>query len=246
VPGIALAFAPLTWLTGPVVSYNVAALLMPALAAWTAFLLCRHLTRSLWPSVGGGYLFGFSSYMIGQIEGHMHMTSVFLLPLIALVVIRYVQHEYDGLDLTIRLGPMLALQFGLSTENAFTYALALATAIVLAFALVPAARRRLVHLVGPLVASYALGCVLAAPFLYYGLQGFHHGSINDPTIYVADVLNLIVPTQQILVGGRALRQPQAFVGAPQAGLVGNGMAGLDHLDPPRRHAVTVAGGCDTR
>ena len=213
VPTVAFAFAPLTWLAGPVVAYNVAALLMPALAAWTAYLLCRHLTRSLWPSVVGGYVFGFSSYMIGQIEGHMHMTSVFLLPLIALVVIRYVQHEYDGLDLTIRLGPMVALQFGLSTENAFTYALALATAVVLAFALVPAARRRLLQLIGPLVASYALGCVLAAPLLYYALQGFHHGSINDPTIYVADVLNLIVPTQLILVGGRALRSiSQHFAG----------------------------------
>jgi hypothetical protein len=213
VPAVALPFAPLTWLAGPVVSYNVAALLMPTLAAWTAFLLCRHLTRSLWPSVVGGYLFGFSSYMIGQIEGHMHMTSVFLLPLIALVVIRYVQHEYDGLNLTIRLGPMLALQFGLSTENAFTYALALATAIVLAFLLVPSARRRLVQLVGPLVASYALACVIAAPFIYYALHGFHHGSINDPTLYVADVLNLIVPTKEILVGGHALRTiSQHFAG----------------------------------
>src|SRR5215475_10703883 len=143
---MALLFAPLTVLAGPIVSYNAAVVLLPALAAWTAFLLCRHLTRSLWPSLVGGYLFGFSSYMIGQIEGHMHMTSVFLLPLIALVVIRYVQHEYDGLDLTIRLGPMVALQFGLSTENAFSYALALAVAIVLAFLLVPAFRRRLVQL----------------------------------------------------------------------------------------------------
>jgi hypothetical protein len=205
VPSVALAFAPLTWLAGPVVSYNVAAVLMPALAAWTAFLLCRHLTHSLWPSLVGGYLFGFSSYMIGQIEGHMHMTSVFLLPLIALVVIRYVQHEYDGLGLTLRLGPMVALQFGLSTENAFSYALALATAVVLAFVLVPPARRRLVQLIGPLVASYAVGCVLAAPLLYYALNGFHSGSINDPTIYVTDVLNLIVPTREILVGGHALR-----------------------------------------
>jgi hypothetical protein len=205
VPGVALAFAPLTWLAGPVISYNVAALLMPALAAWTAFLLCRHLTRSLWPSVVGGYLFGFSSYMVGQTEGHMHMTSVFLLPLIALVVIRYVQHEYDGLNLTIRLGPMLGLQFGLSTENAFSYALALATAIVLAFVLVPFARRRLVQLVAPLAASYAVGCVLAAPLLYYALTGFQSGSINEPTIYTTDLLNLILPTHLILVGGRAAR-----------------------------------------
>ena len=74
------------------------------MTAWTAFLLCRYLTRSLWASLVGGYLFGFSSYMIGQIEGHLHMTTVFLLPLIALVVIRYVRHGLDGLNLAIRLG----------------------------------------------------------------------------------------------------------------------------------------------
>jgi len=203
VPGLAFPFATLTWLAGPIISYNVVAMLMPALSAWTAFLLCRYLTRSLWVSVVGGYLFGFSSYMIGQIEGHLHMTSVFLLPLIALVVIRYVQHGLDGINLTIRLAPMIALQFGLSTENAFSYTLALATAIVLAFLLVPTARRRLVALVSPLVASYALGCVLVSPLLYYALTDFNSGSINEPTTYTTDLLNLIVPTQQILVGGRA-------------------------------------------
>jgi hypothetical protein len=204
-PGMALLFAPLTVLAGPIVSFDVAVVLLPALSAWTAFLLCRHLTRSLWPSVVGGYLFGFSSYMIGQTEGHMHMTSVFLLPLIALVVIRYVQQDLDGLNLAIRLGPMLALQFALSTENAFSYALALAVAILLAFLLVPAVRRRLVQLIAPLAASYALGCVLAAPLLYYALEGFQSTSINEPTTYTTDPLNLIIPTQLILVGGHAAR-----------------------------------------
>ena len=78
-PGMALLFTPLTLLTGPIVSFDVATILMPALTAWTAFLLCRYLTRSLWASLVGGYLFGFSGYMIGQIEGHLHMTTVFLL-----------------------------------------------------------------------------------------------------------------------------------------------------------------------
>jgi hypothetical protein len=203
IPGLAFPFAPLTWLAGPVISYNVVALLMPALAAWTAFLLCRYLTRSLWASVIGGYLFGFSSYMIGQIEGHLHMTSVFLLPLFALVVIRYVEHGLDGINLTIRLAPLVALQFALSTENAFSYTLALAAAIVITFALVPAARRRLVSLVPPLVAAYALGCVLVSPLLYYALTDFNSGSINEPTTYTTDLLNLFVPTQQMLVGGHA-------------------------------------------
>src|SRR6266542_4012185 len=155
-PGLALVFVPLTWLAGPVVSYNVAAVLMPALAAWTAFLLCRHLTRSLWPSLVGGYLFGFSAYMAGQISGHLHMTSVFLLPLVTLVLVRFVEGDLDGRGLALRLGPLLALQLTFSTENEFTYTLAIATAIVLAFLLVPTARRRLVALVPPLAASYAI------------------------------------------------------------------------------------------
>jgi hypothetical protein len=201
VPGLALAFAPVTSLFGPVVSYNVATVLMPGLAAWTAFLLCRHLTRLLWPSLVGGYLFGFSAYMVGQIDSHMHMNSVFLLPLIALVVIRFVQGELDGRGLALRLGPLLALQLTLSTENAFTYTLALATAVVLAFLFAPAARSRLVALGVPLVASYALAAVLVAPFVYYALSGFNSGTVNDPTPYTTDLLNLVVPTQRLLGGG---------------------------------------------
>jgi hypothetical protein len=201
VPGIALLVAPLTWLFGAVVSYNVATLLMPGLAAWTAFLLCRHITRSLWPSLVGGYLFGFSAYMAGQIGAHMHMDSVFLLPLVALVVLRFVEGELGGRALVVRLGPMLALQLAFSTENTFTYTLALGTAIALGFLFAPSARRRLVALALPLVASYALAAVLVAPLVYYALSGFTSGSVNEPAPYTTDLLNLLVPTPRLLGGG---------------------------------------------
>ena len=83
---VALLFSPLTLTAGPIVSYNVAAILMPALAAWTAFVLCRRLTHAIWPSLVGGYLFGFSSYVLAQGGGgHLQLSSVFLLPLVALV-----------------------------------------------------------------------------------------------------------------------------------------------------------------
>ena len=52
VPGLSIPLAPVTLLFGPVVTWNVVALLAPALSAWTAFLLCRHLTGAdlaLWP-----------------------------------------------------------------------------------------------------------------------------------------------------------------------------------------------------
>src|ERR687884_1641604 len=41
VPALAIAFSPVTLLFGPSAAYNAAAVLLPALSAWTAFLLCR-------------------------------------------------------------------------------------------------------------------------------------------------------------------------------------------------------------
>ena len=36
--------------------------------------------RQFWPSLVGGWLFGFSTYMFGQLMGHMQLTLVFLIP----------------------------------------------------------------------------------------------------------------------------------------------------------------------
>jgi hypothetical protein len=206
VPALALAFAPLTLLAGPTVSYDVAAVLMPALAAWTAFMLCRYLTRSSWPSLVGGYLFGFSSYLLAAGGGgHLHLSSVFLLPLVPLVVLRYLNGELAARGLVLRLGPLLALQLLCSTEIEFTLALALAASLLVAFAVAPARRPRILSLLLPLTASYAAAAVLAGPFVYFLLSGFHSSQFNDPDRFVADLANLVVPTKITAIGGTWLR-----------------------------------------
>src|SRR5262249_35752807 len=93
VPGLPLLFAPVPPSAGDVAAYHTAAILLPALAAWSAFLLCRHVTRRFWPSLAGGYLFGFSSYLLAEELGHPHLSSVFLVPLAALVVLRFLESE---------------------------------------------------------------------------------------------------------------------------------------------------------
>src|SRR5438105_9429909 len=71
-PGIALIFSPLTAIVGPVIASNIANLLMPALSAWTAYLLCRYLTRSVVASIVGGYLFGFGTPILRhEFGGHV-------------------------------------------------------------------------------------------------------------------------------------------------------------------------------
>ena len=195
VPGLALLFSPLTLAVGAIGSYNVAATLLPAFAAWTAFLLCRQLTRSFGPSLVGGFLFGFSSYMLSQEEGHLHLTSVFLVPLVALVLVRYLEGELDARGLVVRLAPLLAFEVLLSTEVAFTLALALLLGLALGLAAVPARRRRIVSLVPALAVASALAAAALAPFLYYAVTGYQSTSLNSPKAYDADVLNYFVPTK---------------------------------------------------
>jgi hypothetical protein len=202
VPGLALAFAPLTLLAGPVVAYNVAAVLLPALAGWTAFLLCRYLTGAFWPSLAGGYLFGFSSYMLGHVAaGHMNLTAVFPMPLIALAILRYLDGALDRRALVLRLGILIAAQFSFSTELVATMTLALAVAVALAFACVPDARASLRSLLAPIAAGYAVAAVLVSPLLYYALSDFQSGAFHSPNTRSTDVANLVVPTGTIALGG---------------------------------------------
>ncbi len=202
IPLLGLALSPLTVVAGPVVAFNVAAVLMPALAAWTAFLLCRSVTRSFWPSLLGGYLFGFTSYMLGQEEGHLHLVAVCLVPLVALVVLRAVRGELTRRSLAVHLGVLLAAQILLSTEVLATLTISLALAWLFALALIPAARRALRTLVVPVVAAYALAAVIASPFLYYLVTDLPSGPVaSTPGFFVADALNLIVPTRTVALGG---------------------------------------------
>ena len=121
VPALAAAFSPVTLLYGPTASFNLASVVLPALAAWTAFLLCRAVSGSFWAGVFGGYLFGFSSYMLGhQFASHLNLTAVFLLPLVALALLRQLTGEISWRGLAWRLGLALAAQAYISTEVTVT------------------------------------------------------------------------------------------------------------------------------
>lgn len=54
VPLMAWLALPLTATLGPVSAYNIFCVLCPALDAWTAFILCRHVGARFWASLVGG------------------------------------------------------------------------------------------------------------------------------------------------------------------------------------------------
>ncbi|MBV8481032.1 MAG: hypothetical protein JOY72_12105 [Actinobacteria bacterium] len=219
VPTLAVAFAPLTLLVGPVLSYDVAALLAPAVTAFTAFLLCRYLTRSMWAALVGGYLFGFSgSVLREQHWGNLHVTPLFVLPLVALVVLKHLRGELTRVGLALRLGLLLAVQLGISIEIDFSLSVALVVALLLAYAVTPDLRPQIRRAAHAIAGGYALGVVFAAPLVAYIVSGFVHESLVPVGGVGTDLLNLVVPTQLIAVGGSTLKSvsdrfPDGGIGA---------------------------------
>jgi hypothetical protein len=202
VPGLALAATPVTLLFGPSVAYNLAGVALPAAAAWTAYLLCRDVTSSVPASLVGGYLFGFSSFMVAhERSGHLNLTSTFLMPLLALVIFRAVRGELSRRSAAVRLGVILALQFSFSTEATATVTISLVVALVLAFALVRGARQRILNVLPAIAFGYVIAAALAAPLLYYAVRGMHADTIVFSSSFGTDLLNLVVPTRVTALGG---------------------------------------------
>lgn len=200
VPLLSLLYSPLTLAIDPGFAYNVAAVLAPALAGTTCFLLCRYLTGTFWPALAAGFTFGFSAYMVGHTLGHVHLTNVFPIPLIALFVVQLVRGELGARPAAIRLGITLAALLWIGTELFFTATVFLTGAGLIAFAALPHLWRRLLAALPALAAAYAFAALAALPLLLAALDNFKYDSINRPQDFGADLLNFLVPTRLTAAG----------------------------------------------
>ena len=203
VPGAALIFSPVTAIAGPLFAYNLAMLLSPVLGAFFAFLLCRRLTGQFWPSLFGGWVFGFSTYMFGQLMAHMHLTLVFLIPAIVHLVLRGLAGELSRGRLLILLVVVLVLQFSFGAEVFVSLTLfgAIALAIAYAFADVDL-RSRIRSVLGPIVLAYAATAVIVSPYLYYAFKpGGLPILVWRTNMFSNDLLSFVIPTEVTKLGG---------------------------------------------
>jgi hypothetical protein len=225
-PGPALLISPVTLLFGPITSYNILALLAPAMAAWTAFLLCRELTSSTPAAFAGGLLFGFGTYESVEMVNHLTLSLVALAPLAALLVLRRYRGRISRRRFILALGAVLAMQLWTASE-------VLASMVgfgVLAFLIgaLLGGRSRLQRIGGTgaeALGALVLAGVLASPYLYYVLR-----YPNSVTGYGAgvgtDVANFLVPTrvtwlQSVGIGGttrdlqsKNLTEQLGYIGLP--------------------------------
>jgi len=202
IPGPSLLLAPITALAGPVVSYNVLALAAPALSAWSAYFLCRRITGRFAASVVGGYLFGFSTYELGQLTGHPNLVLVPLVPLAVLLVLRRLSGQLGAKAFVSFMALVLVGQFLISTEVFFTMTMFGGIGLILAAAFFGDHRGALVRAAGLIALAYLIAAVPLAPYLYHVARSASRSPIYSfyPSLYSTDALNFVVPTPLTLVG----------------------------------------------
>ena len=202
VPLPSLISIPLQVTVGEPGTYNIIATLALPLAAFSAFLLCRRVTGVFWPSILGGYIFGFSPYMLGQVLEHLVLVVVFPVPLIVLLTLKKLEGEISPRRFTTLLAVLLAVQFLCSVEIFATVTIVGGFALLLALALFDGEMRaRLAGLIAPTIAGYAIAGAVLSPYLFYMLGlGFPHSPIWVPGTYSADLLAFLVPTETIMLG----------------------------------------------
>jgi hypothetical protein len=202
-PAAGIVAWPLTALWGTLVAYNVILLLAPALAGWAAYLVCHRLTRRFWPSLVGGAVFAYSTYVTGQLAaGHLNLVLIFPVPLAVYLVIRRIEGSLGTTTfVTLFAGNMLTL-FLISTEIFATSVLFGTLALGLAWLAAGPHREALART--SLVIGGALAIVLVivlVPYVVPAMKGAPEGSFRDPGRTAATLVAWIMPRQDMFVGG---------------------------------------------
>jgi len=218
IPGPSLAVSPITIAAGPIAAYNVLALLAAPLAAWTTFLLCRHVTRTFWPSVLAGYVFGFSSYQLGHLRGQVNLVLVFLVPLLVLLVLRRLEGVITQRRFVVLLVALLLAQLSISTEILATVTVFGVAALLLGGIFGTAdIRARLLGLARPMLTGYAITAAIVSPFLYFMVWGPGITKRFNTIGSGADLLNFAVPTDVTRLGGTSFQAVTDRFTGPLAG-----------------------------
>ena len=215
--GPALLMTPFTTWIDPIFSVNVLMLLAPALAAWATYLVCVRVTRRFWPSVMGGFVFGFSTYLNQHMRAHLNLVLVFFLPLAVYLVLRRIQKDIAPWVFVLLLGIDIAAQFTVSTELAATTAMFGGIALIGAFAFGGRALRgpilRTTLLIG---LSYVLAGLLLSPILLAAFRDPPPDVFRDPTLNSVDAWSIVVPPPTARFGGETFSSlSERFPGLPQ-------------------------------
>jgi len=222
IPGPALVMWPITALFGPMTSLNTLMAAAPALAAWATYLVCNRITGKFWPSLVGGFLFGFSAYIAGNTIGFVNLSLIFPVPLLVYLTIRRVEGSLGPVAFVAGFSGALIGLFLISTELFGTAAIFLGLAFAIALVFGGPIRGAIARTGALVLLAGAIAAVFLSPYL---IDVFAHAPstpLYPPALMpAADVWTFIVPAPFTRVGGDAL---YTFLSTHTANPVLNGVA----------------------
>lgn len=216
-PGPALLALPLTDRFGPLFAVNVFMIAAPALAGWATYLVCVRVSKRFWPSIAGGAVFAFSTYMGQHMRAHLNLVLIFFVPLAVYLVLRRVDRSLGRILFVVLLGLVLAGQLSTSLELAATLTFFGSIAYLGGLIVAPnTIRLRLLWTVPLIAASYALAALLTLPILRNVLHQAPTGQLRIPEANSVNLLSFIVPRAPARFGGSSfLWLTSRFPGLPQ-------------------------------
>jgi hypothetical protein len=197
---------PLTTISNSIATFNLLLRLGLALSAFSMYIVLRGYVRSRAAAFVGGFLFGFSPYMLA--EGRLHVFLVFLPllpPLIPLLDRWLVRADRSPYRCGALVGLVLGLEMLISAELVAVFVIfgiiALAPLAIRHHDLV---RSRLPLLVRGLGAAAAVGLVIGGYVVFMLVAGPQRPvgpphSVANLESYHADLLSLIVPSRPQLI-----------------------------------------------
>ncbi len=194
---------PITLKLGAIFSYNIWVILSPVLASMSALILFYYLTRNYFAAFIGGYMYGFSSYELGQLLGHLNLFGgTFIIPILLLISILLYQDKINKMLYMLIYSFLLILLFGFSLEIFTSLTLFSYISVLIAFLILKEERKAIFRLGKYLTISYIITSIILVPYFYFLYLGLPFIEVfNDPSIFSADLLNYIIPTPITLIGG---------------------------------------------
>ncbi len=203
IPALAIVLWPITKLWGATVALNTTLLLSPALSAWAAYGMNLEICDAFWPSLFGGWLFGFSVYEITQMQYDLNLAVLFMLPAGVWLFVRRLRGRMGRITFVAAFAMLWCFEFGVFTE-AFAISVLFGGLILLMVLTMargdvdfPALWRTAAESVLSLVVAVA---VLTPLFLLPLVQGYTRGVIWSRSINSVDLASLIMPSQYVWFG----------------------------------------------
>ncbi|MGA9315450.1 MAG: hypothetical protein WBV77_12570 [Solirubrobacteraceae bacterium] len=220
-----ILLAPLTALSGPIVTYNVVMLLVPALNGSTAYALCRRLGASPGPAALGGFVFATSGIVSFAELGAPSTACGAFIALAVLLILNLLGGHQPRWRTAVWLGLDLIAQLYCSAELLVTFLLFGVLALIITWTLAARQRDKMRRALPKLAGAGAILTVGGLPYMWsFALdQGIALTHVN-PALYPNDLLGFVVPSPLFRFGRSYFSSLSAtFIGEASEAYVGIGL-----------------------